>query len=78
MSAIDDSYVMPFGKHRGLKIGDVPADYLLWLWNNGLWDDNGLTLAQRNVHDYIRENVAATEMDAKDTIITHDPRREKR
>ena len=23
--------IMPFGKHKGKDIGDVPSDYLLWL-----------------------------------------------
>jgi len=27
---ISDSYIMPFGKYEGDKIGDVPAKYLLW------------------------------------------------
>jgi Putative quorum-sensing-regulated virulence factor len=26
-----DSDEMPFGKHKGEKLGDVPASYLLWL-----------------------------------------------
>lgn len=26
-----DSDLMPFGKHKGEKLGDVPASYLLWL-----------------------------------------------
>lgn len=25
-----DSDVMPFGKHKDEKLGDVPASYLLW------------------------------------------------
>ncbi len=27
-----DSTVMPFGKHKGAKLSDVPASYLLWLF----------------------------------------------
>lgn len=27
----DDEYRMPFGKHKGECIGEVPASYLLWL-----------------------------------------------
>lgn len=26
----DDEYVMPFGKHKGAFLKDVPADYLCW------------------------------------------------
>ena len=28
---ISDSYIMPFGKHKGETIGSVPAGYLDWL-----------------------------------------------
>ena len=26
--------LMPFGKHKNKKMEDVPADYLLWAFNN--------------------------------------------
>jgi len=29
----DDS-IMPFGAHKGKRMEDVPADYLLWLEDN--------------------------------------------
>lgn len=29
-----DESIMPFGKHKGKKMADVPADYLLWLYEN--------------------------------------------
>jgi uncharacterized protein (DUF3820 family) len=25
---------MPFGKHRGQKLKDIPIDYLIWLLDN--------------------------------------------
>lgn len=28
---IKDTYIMPFGKHKGKMIGNIPAEYLLWL-----------------------------------------------
>lgn len=31
------SFVMPFGKHRGRKLKDIPVDYLFWLLDN--YDD---------------------------------------
>ena len=36
----DDDYI-PFGKYSSppTKMKDVPASYLLWLWNNGMWRD---------------------------------------
>lgn len=27
----DDDDLMPFGKHRGKRMADVPLDYLRWL-----------------------------------------------
>ena len=33
--AMDDSSLMPFGKHKGTKMANVPADYLIWLYDNG-------------------------------------------
>ena len=31
---LGDHYIMPFGKHKGKHIGQVPAAYLLWLKDN--------------------------------------------
>jgi uncharacterized protein (DUF3820 family) len=27
---LDDDYTMPWGKYRGERLGNVPADYLKW------------------------------------------------
>lgn len=29
----DDDSIMPFGKHRGEKLGDIPDSYFIWLLN---------------------------------------------
>lgn len=29
-----DESIMPFGKYKGENMADVPADYLLWLYEN--------------------------------------------
>lgn len=31
---MNDESIMPFGKHKGEKLANVPADYLLWLYDN--------------------------------------------
>lgn len=31
VEALKDSDLIHFGKHQGEKLGDVPAQYLLWL-----------------------------------------------
>jgi uncharacterized protein (DUF3820 family) len=33
MKSVDDDSPMPFGKHKGERLGDVPSSYLVWLWN---------------------------------------------
>lgn len=47
MAKLDDNSEMPFGKHKGMKMIDVPASYLLWLYDNDLKDGN--------VKDYIED-----------------------
>lgn len=42
--------VMPFGKHKGVCVKDVPTEYLLWCKDN--WDKIGPTV---NVLRYIKE-----------------------
>lgn len=32
---LDDRSQMPFGKYQGKAMANVPAHYLLWLYNNG-------------------------------------------
>ncbi len=49
MQYTDDS-IMPFGKHKGEKLIDVPDDYLLWLYEN---DKAG------RLSDYIEDNLDA-------------------
>jgi hypothetical protein len=29
-----DESLMPFGKYKGKKMGEIPDYYLLWLWDN--------------------------------------------
>jgi uncharacterized protein (DUF3820 family) len=35
---------MPFGKYKGLKMGDVPIDYLEWLSQRNLDEDMAYTV----------------------------------
>jgi hypothetical protein len=46
---ITDNTPMPFGKHRGKKMANVPAPYLLWL-HNSICDHPG-------VRKYINDNL---------------------
>lgn len=46
-----DESLMPFGKHKGKKLGNVDAGYLLWLYNDGL--------KAGTLRDYIEDNLEA-------------------
>jgi len=31
---MDDNSIMPFGKYKGEKMANVPAEYLIWFYEN--------------------------------------------
>lgn len=68
--AMSDDDEITFGKYKGTPIGKVPASYLLWLWDNGLWDDH---VYADPVRTYIIENFHALETECPDRIIQHRP-----
>lgn len=52
-----DTSIMPFGKHRGKAMINIPAIYLLWLHDKGC-DHEG-------VKRYILDNLEALNKEAK-------------
>jgi len=55
-----DQDLMPFGKHKGAKMEDVPAQYLLWLYNQNpshagvvAYIEDAFTALQKECPDYI-------------------------
>ena len=60
---LTDASLMPFGKHKNKKLGDVPADYLLWAGDNfeptNDWRKAFLV--------YVAENRAALEKEVEET-----------
>ena len=48
MEKLNDSSVMMFGKHKGEKLANVPASYLLWLFDKGVDDP---------MRTYIKDNL---------------------
>ena len=63
MKILQDTDLMPFGKHKGEPMQDVPASYLHWLWQNGLKDDK-----LSNVADYIRRNLNVLKLEYEDGV----------
>ena len=50
---------MPFGKHKGLKMAEVPKDYLQWLSSTDLDEDLAYT-----VRNYLGQSSQDPEYDA--------------
>ncbi|WP_281167194.1 putative quorum-sensing-regulated virulence factor [Proteiniphilum acetatigenes] len=48
---------MPWGKHKGEKMGNVPAEYLMWLYDNDKCD--------KAVKDYIEDNLDVIQVEIK-------------
>lgn len=56
---MDDQSPMPFGKYKGRKMEDVPAEYLLWLRDQGHTGP---------VREYIEESLPALLKECPDYI----------
>lgn len=47
---MDDSSLMPFGLYKGKKLANVPASYLLYIYEN-------FKFLQEDLKKYIKENM---------------------
>lgn len=56
--AIDDNYILTFGMHKGKKLANVPASWLVWLHDQN--DNPGNPL-----WDYIHEQIDDLRVEAK-------------
>lgn len=57
MNKLTDSDLMPYGKHKGKKMIDVPADYLIWCHDNDK--------CSPTVRAYIEDNLEVLNKEAK-------------
>lgn len=48
---MDDNSLMPFGKHKGEKMANVPSEYLIWCYDQE-W-------CRGDVKSYIQQNLDA-------------------
>jgi len=62
MKALADLDPMPFGKHKGKLMQEVPAPYLHYLWTAPDFD------ADSPVGRYIRENLGALSQEHPDGL----------
>lgn len=56
---IDDSYEMPFGKYKGEYLGDVPASYLIWFYEQAT-----AHRTQPLLYAYIKKNLKHLQTEA--------------
>lgn len=54
---LDDDSPMPFGKYKGEKMGNIPAKYLMWLYDNNK--------CNQTVKDYIEDNLDVLQYEIK-------------
>lgn len=55
---LNDNSEMPFGVHKGKKMANVPASYLLWLYRE--------KSPPSEIRRYIEENIDALEQEIKE------------
>ena len=67
MKLLTDLDQMPFGKHKGTLMQDVPAAYLFWLWTNER-DPLHRKVKVDQVADYIWRNMDALKKEHPDGI----------
>lgn len=53
METITDTSIMPFGKHKGERMCDIPDSYLLYIY------ENNMCYSEKVVRDYIHDNLDA-------------------
>lgn len=57
---LGDEDKMPFGKHKGEKLVNIPGKYLLYIYESGISDSN------ERVKAYIKENLEVIKQQAKE------------
>jgi hypothetical protein len=67
MKLLFDNDPMPFGKHKGTRMEDVPASYLHWLWTKEN-DPLSRQIGTNPVAEYINSNLVALMREHPDGI----------
>lgn len=57
---MDDNSIMPFGKYKGEKLANIPANYLIYIYSAG-W-------IRGEIKEYIKENYEEILTEARDKI----------
>jgi hypothetical protein len=62
-----DFTLMPFGKHRGLRLADVPADYLEW-WLRQPNNDSAVIRSEAQFDKFPQRAIAQQKLKLRDYI----------
>lgn len=57
---LTDESPMPFGKHKGDKMANVPASYLMWLYDNNK--------CNAEVKEYVKDNLEVLQKEIRDKM----------
>jgi uncharacterized protein (DUF3820 family) len=65
---LTDTSLMPYGKHKDIEMANVPASYLLWLYESKLKTDSKINMSLNNkmLKDYILDNLEILENEQAD------------
>lgn len=55
---MNDNSIMPFGKYKGSKLANIPADYLIYIFDKGI--------ARGDLKNYIVENMDVLQSEIKE------------
>lgn len=67
MIKYDDNSIIPFGKHKNVKLANVPADYLMWLEDEIAQKPfYRRSIQEKGILSYIRDNRAVLEKEIKE------------
>lgn len=67
--ALQDPDLLWFGKHKNHRLEDVPASYLLWLWNDGLCHELQAKTERGRLARYVANSMTALRQECPDTIV---------
>ena len=63
--ALTDESIMPFGKHKGKEMANVPASYLLWIYDEWTLTNPRFGFVHQEVKAYIEENLDVLKKEVK-------------
>lgn len=66
---LTDASPMPYGKHAGKRMDEVPARYLIWLYDNALDRRAEPDRPSHAVAEYVHANLKALEQEAEKEAI---------